>query len=205
MQKVGPYWYPDSEERLHRGHARVEDIEQFIIPEMGEMRNAVQAGGAAGVWPNELAAFFEMVHTFEPNPALRVCMKQNIWRGNVQVSPAALWDKQVWGRLVEYQPENMGAWYIEEDTSGDILLTTIDSLDLPDVDLIQLDVEGGEFEALEGARETIERCRPIIVLETKATQQFYGRTADDLRRLVHSMKYEMVSKFGRDELWKPLP
>lgn len=34
------------------------------------------------------------------------------------------------------------------------------------VAVIQLDVEGHEQYALEGAKATIERCRPLIVLET---------------------------------------
>jgi FkbM family methyltransferase len=41
----------------------------------------------------------------------------------------------------------------------------IDSLDLARVDLIKIDVEGMEPEVLEGARQTIGRCRPIILVE----------------------------------------
>jgi hypothetical protein len=33
------------------------------------------------------------------------------------------------------------------------------------VTIIQLDVEGYEHNALEGAKETIERCKPIIIVE----------------------------------------
>src|SRR5580658_1705257 len=41
----------------------------------------------------------------------------------------------------------------------------IDSLDLARVDLIKIDVEGMEPEVLEGARQTIGRCPPIILVE----------------------------------------
>ena len=37
---------------------------------------------------------------------------------------------------------------------------------------IQLDVEGHEQAALEGAMRTIERCRPLIVLETLPEAQW---------------------------------
>jgi FkbM family methyltransferase len=43
---------------------------------------------------------------------------------------------------------------------------TIDSLELERVDLIKLDVEGMEVEALAGAKGTIERCKPILFIET---------------------------------------
>ena len=41
----------------------------------------------------------------------------------------------------------------------------LDDMKLPRVDLIKLDIEGMEMEALEGARETIERCHPILLIE----------------------------------------
>ena len=45
-------------------------------------------------------------------------------------------------------------------------LRTIDSISPERVDLVKLDLEGMEAEALEGAKETIERCRPILFIET---------------------------------------
>ncbi len=42
----------------------------------------------------------------------------------------------------------------------------IDGLGLERLDLMKLDLEGMEAEALDGARETIERCKPILFVET---------------------------------------
>jgi FkbM family methyltransferase len=42
----------------------------------------------------------------------------------------------------------------------------LDSLELPRVDLIKIDVEGMELEALEGARQTIEKNRPVLLVES---------------------------------------
>lgn len=41
----------------------------------------------------------------------------------------------------------------------------LDSLDLARVDLIKLDIEGMEEEALNGAQETIAKCAPILLIE----------------------------------------
>ena len=43
---------------------------------------------------------------------------------------------------------------------------TLDALSLPRVDLIKIDIAGMELEALEGARATIEKSRPILIIES---------------------------------------
>jgi FkbM family methyltransferase len=50
---------------------------------------------------------------------------------------------------------------------------TIDEIGLPRVDFMKIDIEGMELEALEGARQTIEKSRPMMLIEkikTDATQ-----------------------------------
>ena len=42
----------------------------------------------------------------------------------------------------------------------------LDALKLPRVDLIKIDIGGMELEALEGAQETIARCRPVLLVES---------------------------------------
>jgi len=47
-----------------------------------------------------------------------------------------------------------------------VKLITIDSLELNKLDFIKLDVEGYEINVIEGAINTIKRCKPIITLES---------------------------------------
>ncbi len=42
---------------------------------------------------------------------------------------------------------------------------TLDSVGLARLDLLKLDLEGMESEALDGAKDTIERCKPILFIE----------------------------------------
>ena len=67
---------------------------------------------------------------------------------------------------------------------------SIDSLELERVDLIKLDVEGMEEEALEGAKETIIRCKPVMYIETvKSDKDKIVKWCEDLgyKVLPHGM------------------
>jgi FkbM family methyltransferase len=57
-----------------------------------------------------------------------------------------------------------------------IRLLTIDSLALQRLDFLKLDVEGMELEALAGASQTIQRCKPAILVEViKSDKAELGR------------------------------
>jgi len=71
--------------------------------------------------------------------------------------------------LLDYtKPRNFGGVHLQRKVDGPsqtVTLVAIDSLGFPRVDLIKLDIEGMEIVALEGARKTIERCKPLISAE----------------------------------------
>lgn len=65
----------------------------------------------------------------------------------------------------------------------DVELKKLDDI-LPDdlhVDLIKIDVEGAEFSVLKGAKETIKRCKPMIIFEFgKGASDYYGTDPGEL-------------------------
>lgn len=62
----------------------------------------------------------------------------------------------------------------------------IDGFELPRVDLIKIDIEGMEMEALEGARATIERSFPILLIEKIKTD------AVQLRQWLQQRGYQLI-------------
>ncbi len=59
------------------------------------------------------------------------------------------------GQAIDYSEQRLAT----------VRMMTIDSLNLARLDLIKIDVEGMELEVLEGAKATIERFLPIVIVE----------------------------------------
>lgn len=75
---------------------------------------------------------------------------------------------------LELRPRENGEFIgqpISYDTAvgSTVPMISIDSLALPRVDLVKLDIEGMEMEALTGARDTLRRCRPMLTVEVLKT------------------------------------
>jgi hypothetical protein len=65
------------------------------------------------------------------------------------------------------------------------------------IDLIHLDLEGYEFEALKGAKELIERDKPLIILEIDTRAVDYNNFMRELnykpyKQLIYNSNEQMV-------------
>ncbi len=63
---------------------------------------------------------------------------------------------------------------------GPIQTVTINSFEFDRVSFMKIDVEGLELPVVEGARQTIERCRPVILIEQYGNEEkHHGRVRDE--------------------------
>ena len=137
----------------------------MVLPLVRGRRVCVQAGGNCGVYPLALAKHFEKVITFEPDAENIACLRRNVTLDNVAIINAALGAETGTCTVKVVEADNCGAHKTVAD--GDVEVWTIDDLRLDACDLIWLDIEGAEADAIKGARATIEKFSPIIVLEEK--------------------------------------
>lgn len=85
-----------------------------------------------------------------------------------------------------------------EDSNGELFSNTIDNIvgDEP-VAGIKLDIEGGEIEALMGAREIIKRDRPVILIEVNGhCLRLRGLKPKHLFDIIKGMGYEIFANIG---------
>jgi FkbM family methyltransferase len=71
---------------------------------------------------------------------------------------------------------------------GPIAVRPIDSMDLGMVSFMKIDVEGYELPVIEGARTTIERDRPLILVEQGGNdEKHFGRPRDEASAFLESL------------------
>lgn len=165
-----------------------------------QRRLVVQAGGNIGAWPVWLAKRFREVLTFEPDATNFSCLVRNCAPyANISPYNAALGNDV--GKCNLVIERGMGGHHVDKIGQGGTQMLSVDSFRLPYLDLLVLDVEGMEWEALVGARDTIARCRPIIQLEDKnhGVNKGRGRTMTDIREELSA--YEVVNTVGRDVIF----
>jgi FkbM family methyltransferase len=169
----GPLWIPQSNPFPKSGFRGVRwaAVSKMAEPPVRPGDVVIDCGGH---WGNSALTALELgaklVVSFEPDPTNVECIRRNL-RSHIEAGRAIVYDAGVWDREGELQFERHGhsaAGHIDPDGTIRVKVTTIDKvvaeLGLDRVDLIKMDIEGAEPEALEGARETIRRFKPRLAV-----------------------------------------
>lgn len=153
------------------------------------------------------------VLAFEPVPSHRESLERKVQAdaiaGRVLVRMEALSDAAGESEFVtvEGRPGFSGlkdAWAPASlgRTKGRHPTTTIDaalsSLGDRTVTFVKLDLEGGEFNALRGARDTLRRRRPLVAMEFARFRaaQLYGFSRKEFFEFIEQADYNIVDIFG---------
>ncbi len=147
----------------------------------------VQAGGCMGMYPRLWSEDFDRVVTFEPDRVNFRCLAYNCADRDVIKMQAALSDKAGIYGFQMGAPLNAGMGRLSDNGEISVAALPLDALDLPTVDVIQLDCEGAEEKAILGARATIERCRPTVAVEHPDAR---------VRGLMSSLGYIVAGRCG---------
>jgi FkbM family methyltransferase len=210
--QVGQFWFPDGEKHFTQFGDKISEYgaadRKAAYRYVKQWRCALDVGANVGVFSCDFATRFAQVIAFEPIPRTRKCLKRNVPE-NVQIEPVAVADKACVLKMYPTTTNSGGSFIynhpsvrmhqFEADPNNliKVPVRTIDSYNLPTVDLIKLDIQGAEFPAIVGARETIIRCRPVIMLEQKPSSpelaQYWKKTSKLLKSLGMTAKEKMRS------------
>lgn len=171
MKNVNGIYLPDAEQHFSRASylgQRYPVLEKALnFLNFDRRRTAVDVGAHVGLWAKWLVEEFDYVHAFEPVAEFAAIFPHNLnGSRNYRLHDIALGDGYRSVSMKVY-PENTGQTHV--DGKGDIVMLPLDYLDLKDVDLVKIDVEGYELAVLKGAQRTLQEYRPIVVIEERAT------------------------------------
>jgi len=170
------------------------DIEKEIRNHVTDWSVCIQAGGHLGLYPTRLSKLFNTVHTFEADAGNYQKLVENCSDEN---------NIACYHNALSAYSRAMGIWRVPGGNTGqnfvvqgdDVDAITIDSLNLPSCGLIQLDIERHELFALMGAIETIEKFRPVIILEGPET------TNNACNIILEQLGYEFIARAGQDSVF----
>lgn len=203
LEKVDGYLWPKIATKYrHRYHRHAPDMEAALRFAKGA-QYVLQAGGNVGVWANWLADRGYQVWTAEPDPMNFYCLARNAWRPNIRKFQAAL-GEHAEPVAMNFHAGNIGAHNVIPDaapaTPGlTVSQIRIDDLGMPRCDLMVLDIEGWEFPALRGARETIAKWHPVIQLEERGHSEKLGQgTFAEIAAWLTGLGYREVNRVAKD-------
>lgn len=169
------------------------------------VRGIIDAGAATGLFAVAAARVFPgaQQYLFEPSPRQRTLLARNLRLNRVpppapRIFPHALWDK---AEMLSFR--TIGAMSSAEKTShlaGRLSFTekvVAEPLDAwsarvqpASLDLVKMDIEGAEIEALAGARETLRRFRPELLVMAYHERDG-ARTFEPCAALLGELGYEV--------------
>jgi FkbM family methyltransferase len=162
---------------------------------------AIDVGANEGTYSYYMKKFSGKVIAFEPNTDLWRHLRR-LLGPDVDLEAAALSGKSSRATL-RVNPMNTGVSTIEEMNdlsfekdkqaivSREVETRTLDSYNLTGISVVKIDVEGHEEAVIEGARETIQRNRPVFIIESEDRHNFGApcRLAQTFGKLEYTVFY----------------
>lgn len=182
---------------------------QFIAPHS----HFVDIGAHIGSWTLLLAKQAQQVTAFEPQKMRYYQLCGNIAVNNLDNVTAVhcgLTSEETRGKkmtLYKFRNDSGSSTlrsdiaqrsFTETTPTGQELveLKCLDDFQLNNVSLMKIDVEGFELEVLKGAKQTLARCRPYIVLELWAKEWFKSSREETIEWLKsHGYHVENISNY----------
>ena len=179
----------------------------FIDRFSDKAKNAIDIGVYRGVYSLKLSQNFKQIYAFEPNPLLFPYLKKNLKKiiENIDLYNLALSDETGTTELkLPLRSESIFRDNIEElyqlgaasihpnnefKSLKKVTVKTekLDNIYINDIGFIKIDVEGHELEVINGAKETISKNKPVLLIEIE--KRHSKRSVEDTINSINNLGY----------------
>ncbi len=204
MNLIHGWWVPTrdtwfSVDRIEAWRSVARAILQHVPYQAGARHTAVCAGANVGIYARCFQEVFDTVIAIEPEHENFECLIKNCnGRQGIKAVEAALSDKP--GTVPFYKaPHACGAGHIATGRNvQNVDAIMLDQIGLMACDLLQLNVNGHELKALNGAADTIYKHRPVIAIAINHNGEHYGHTPAKVATRMDDMGYYLRGRIDPD-------
>jgi FkbM family methyltransferase len=192
---------------------------QIVMDLIKNKNNVIDVGAHVGItcvhW---LMSGFKKIYAFEINPSHFECLIENTKEFSNQIEYFPYGCSNVNKKTIGgyWKKSNSGTFQILDETTlknfnpnetFEIEVKKIDEHNFDSVSLIKIDVEGWEFEVIEGAVSTIKKHKPILFVEYghgNHRKTFHKYEDKDFKKLINDLNYQELTDLGhRDTIFIP--
>ena len=207
IEKINNFWIPSNDEQIEKwrkeGHPHMQDRCLNRLLTHCKVRNIkfktiLDIGAWCGTWSLAMQKYAENIFCYEPDKTHFACLEKNLESFNhVSLYNHAIGNEDGFVKLSE-ETATQNTRVIQE--KGDTKICTIDSLNLDNIDLIKIDVEGFEMEVLKGATETIKNVQ-YIMIELNNNTKRYGSSNLEIEKYLPTLGFKMLFKIWPDIIY----
>ena len=208
IEKINNFWIPSNDKQIEKwrkeGHPHMQDrclnrlLTHCKVKNI-KFKTILDIGAWCGTWSLAMQKYAENIFCYEPNKTHFACLEKNLAPfSNISLYNCAIGNEEGFVKLTE-ETATQNTRVIQE--KGDTKICTIDSLNLDNIDLIKIDVEGFEMEVLKGATETIKNVQ-YIMIELNNNTKRYGSSNLEIEKYLPKLGFRTLIKIWPDVVYR---
>jgi len=204
IEKINGFWVPSNDVHIEdwkkdKNFTQNKCLKKLITHCKSKdikFNHVLDIGAWVGTWTMAMNSFCGKVIAFEPDPVHYECLVKNCSE-DVETHQLAVGNEE---KMISLSDDDFTqAKRVMGD--GNIPMVTIDSLNLDDVDLIKIDVEGYEMEVLKDADQTLKNVE-YLMIELNNNSKKYGSSNLEIEKYLKKMEFEIIIKVWPDVVWR---
>ncbi len=203
IEKINNFWVPSNDihcKKWKEGDPFTQNkcLEKFIAHCKNKnlkFNHILDIGAWVGTWSVAMNSFCGRVVAFEPDPVHYQCLVKNV-PDDVETHQLAVGSSN---KMISLSNDDF-TQAKRVIGSGDIPMVTVDSLDMTDIDLIKIDVEGYEMEVLKGAIKTLENTK-YVMIELNNNTKKYGANNLEVEKFLNKAGFKVLFAHWPDKVF----
>lgn len=203
IEKINGFWVPSNDihvEQWKSGRAFTQNkcllkFLHYCTKQNKKFKTVIDVGAWCGTWAKAIEPFAKKVIAFEPDPLHFECLEKNC---TINCSPRmeAVGDTEQFISLTDDQFTQAKRVVGQ----GKIRMVALDDLQIENVDLIKIDVEGYEMQVLKGAEKLLQTTN-YIMIELNNNTKKYGSSNADVERHLRTLGYKELMSHWPDKVY----